>query len=170
MQISGQFDQVKIRVLADRLVTAQRDLAALEHGFLRVQCTECHHEHLVAFSCKRRGFCPSCGASRMAESAALLVDEVLPEKPIREWVLSFPFKLRFLFASRPQLTGQVQGIVYWTISAHLIKKAGSTRKSAQTGVVTLIQRFGSALNLNVHFHMLFLDGELHGHELHGHPS
>lgn len=32
----------------------------LEHGFLRVQCSECPHEHLVAFSCKRRGFCPSC--------------------------------------------------------------------------------------------------------------
>jgi len=29
---------------------------------------------------------------------------------------------------------------------------------AQSGAVTLIQRFGSALNLNVHFHMLFLDG------------
>jgi aconitase B len=43
-------------------------------------------------------------------------------------------------------------------SAELIKKAGSTHMSAQTGVVTLIQRFGSALNLNVHFHMLFLDG------------
>lgn len=24
--------------------------------------------------------------------------------------------------------------------------------------MTLIQRFGSALNLNIHFHMLFLDG------------
>ena len=33
----------------------------LEHGFLRVKCDACHHEHLVAFSCKRRGFCPSCG-------------------------------------------------------------------------------------------------------------
>ncbi|WP_407244113.1 transposase zinc-binding domain-containing protein [Klebsiella michiganensis] len=56
-----------------------------------------HAEHLVAFSCKRRGFCPSCGARRMAESAALLVDEVLPEQPMRQWVLSFPFQLRFLF-------------------------------------------------------------------------
>jgi ribosomal protein S27E len=64
----------------------------LEHGFLRVQCTECHYEHLVAFSCKRRGFCPSCGARRMAESAALLVDEVFPEQPIRQWVLSFPLQ------------------------------------------------------------------------------
>ncbi|ODB89173.1 transposase [Candidatus Thiodiazotropha endoloripes] len=130
----------------------------LEHGFLRVQCTECHHEHLVAFSCKRRGFCPSCGARRMAESAALLVDEVLPEQPIRQWVLSFPFQLRFLFASCPQLMRRVLGIVYRAISSHLIKKSGFTRKTAQTGAVTLIQRFGSALNLNVHFHMLFLDG------------
>jgi hypothetical protein len=100
----------------------------------------------------------SCGARRMAESAALLVDEVLPEQPIRQWVLSFPFQLRFLFASRPQLMGRVLGIVYRPILAHLIRKAGFARKSAQTGAVTLIQRFGSALNLNVHFHMLFLDG------------
>lgn len=34
----------------------------LEHGFLRVRCASCHAEHLVVFSCKRRGFCPSCGA------------------------------------------------------------------------------------------------------------
>lgn len=46
----------------------------LEHGFLRVRCDNCHAEHLVAFSCKRRGFCPSCGARRMAESAAALTD------------------------------------------------------------------------------------------------
>jgi hypothetical protein len=94
----------------------------------------------------------------MAESAALLADEVLPEQPIRQWVLSFPFQLRFLFASRPHLMGRVLGIVYRAISSHLIKKAGFTRKTVQTGAVTLIQRFGSALNLNVHFHMLFLDG------------
>lgn len=41
---------------------------------------------LVAFSCKKRGFCPSCGARRMAETAALLADEVLPERPLRQWV------------------------------------------------------------------------------------
>jgi ribosomal protein S27E len=79
----------------------------LEHGFLRVRCDGCHAEHLVAFSCKRRGFCPSCGARRMAESAALLVDEVLPLEPMRQWVLSFPYPLRFLFASRPAIMGRV---------------------------------------------------------------
>jgi hypothetical protein len=130
----------------------------LEYGFLRLRCDTCHAERLVAFSCKRRGFCPSCGARRMAESAALLVDEVLPHEPMRQWVLSFPFQLRFLFASRPAIMGQVLGIIYRVIATHLTKKSGFTKKTAQTGAVTLIQRFGSALNLNIHFHMLFLDG------------
>jgi hypothetical protein len=130
----------------------------LEHGFIRVQCTSCHKDGLVAFSCKRRGFCPSCGARRMAESAALLVDDILPEQPVRQWVLSFPFQLRFLFASNPGVMSRVLGIVYRVISGALLKKAGFTRKHGMTGAVTLVQRFGSALNLNVHFHMLFIDG------------
>ena len=121
----------------------------LEHGFLRVRCESCHDEKPVAFSCKRRGFCPSCGARRMADSAAHLVDGILPDKPIRQWVLSVPFPLRFLFAAQPGVMSKVLGIVYRVISTFLIKRAGFTVKSgAQTGSVTLIQRFGSALNLN----------------------
>ena len=130
----------------------------LEHGFLRVQCDSCHKEQLVAFSCKRRGFCPSCGGSRMVESAAMLVDSVLPPQPIRQWVLSVPFPLRWLFASEPGVLSKALKVVLRAISAYLVKKAGFTHKLAKTGAVTLIQRFGSALNLNIHFHMLFLDG------------
>ncbi|MFT5548976.1 MAG: hypothetical protein ACI9CO_000893 [Candidatus Azotimanducaceae bacterium] len=69
---------------------------------------------------------PSCGARRMAESAALLFDDVLPHEPIRQWVLSFPFQLRFLFASYPHITGKVLGIVYRTLFTHITKKALST--------------------------------------------
>lgn len=130
----------------------------LEHGFLRVRCESCCHEKLVAFSCKRRGFCPSCGARRMVDSAALLADEVLPRVPLRQWVLSVPFQLRFLFASYPDLMAKALGIVYRTIATWLIRQAGFTHTTARTGAVTFIQRFGSALNLNVHFHMLFPDG------------
>ena len=147
----------------------------LEHGFLRVRCESCHDERLVAFSCKKRGFCPSCGARRMADSAALLVDEVLPHQPMRQWVLSVPFPLRFLFARNPQVMSRVLGVVYRTIATHLTHKAGFTKPMAQTGAVTLIQRFGGALNLNIHLmcmdarmsrahgcagatHMLFLNG------------
>ncbi len=107
---------------------------------------------------ERRGFCPSCGARRMADSAALLVDEVLPQQPMRQWVLSAPFQLRFLLASQPAIMGKVLGIVYRAIATHISKKAGHTKTTAHTGAVTLIQRFGGAINLNVHFHMLFLDG------------
>jgi ribosomal protein S27E len=121
----------------------------LENGFLRVHCEGCHREQLVAFSCKRRGFRPSCGARRMVETAALLIDDVLPHKPIRQWVLSFPYPLRFLLSNSPQVMSKVLEIVNRSISTHLIKKAGFKATQAQTGAVTLIQRFGSALNLNV---------------------
>ena len=73
-------------------------------------------------------------------------------------MLNVSYPLRFLFASKPEVMGQVLSIVYRCIATHLIKKAGFSRRTAQTGTVTLIHRFGSALNLNVHFHMLFLDG------------
>jgi hypothetical protein len=94
----------------------------------------------------------------MAETVALIVDDSLPRQPVRQWVLSLPFALRYLLATRPGVVTQVLGIVYRAISSHLIRKAGLTRARGVTGAVTLIQRFGSALNLNVHFHMLVLDG------------
>jgi ribosomal protein S27E len=40
----------------------------LAHGFLRLRCAACAHEKLVAFSCKGRGICPSCGGRRMAQA------------------------------------------------------------------------------------------------------
>jgi hypothetical protein len=44
------------------------------------------------------------------------------------------------------------------ISAYLRKKAGLKKSQGKTGAVTLIQRFGGSINLNVHFHQLFIDG------------
>jgi hypothetical protein len=64
----------------------------------------------------------------MAESAVLLVDDVLPHEPIRQWVFSFPFQLRFLFASYPHIMGKVQGIVYRTLAIHITKKAGYNKR------------------------------------------
>jgi hypothetical protein len=77
---------------------------------------------------------------------------------MRQWVLSVPFPLRFLFASQPAVMSKVLGIIYRTIATHLAHKAGFTVTTSKSGAVTLIQRFGGALNLNIHFHMLFLDG------------
>jgi hypothetical protein len=104
----------------------------LEHGFLRFRCESCHHEKLMAFSCKKRGFCTSCVARRMVDSAALLVDEVLPKKPIRQWVLTVPFPLRFLFAAYPELMSKVLSIVIRARSTHLARQAGFKKKEAYT--------------------------------------
>ena len=49
----------------------------LAYGFLRLRCGDGGHDKLLAFSCKRRGLCPSCGARRMSQTAAHLVDHVI---------------------------------------------------------------------------------------------
>lgn len=59
----------------------------LAHGFVRMHWAACGLDRLVAFSCKGRVFCSSCGGRRMADTAAHLVDRVLPAVPVRQWVL-----------------------------------------------------------------------------------
>ena len=130
----------------------------LAKGFLRLRCGNCGHDKLVAFSCKRRGFCPSCGARRMAQTAAHLVDHVIPHVPVRQWVLSLPIPLRLLLAAQPQLVTPVLQVVHRVITRHLLGQAGLKADEADSGAVTLIQRFGSAANLNIHLHCLVLDG------------
>jgi hypothetical protein len=75
--------------------------------------------------------------------------------------LSLPIPLRLLLARYPSELGKVLGIIHRAISTHIVNRAGFSNKQAKTGAVTLIQRFGSALNLNIHFHMLFLEGAIY---------
>ncbi len=51
----------------------------LRHGCCRVRCTGCGHSKVVAFSCKCRGFCPSCAGRRMASTAKHIVERVSPD-------------------------------------------------------------------------------------------
>lgn len=130
----------------------------LANGFLRLRCGDYGHDKLVAFSCKRRGFRPSCGARRMAQTSAHLVDHVIPHVPVRQWVLSLPFPLRLLLAAQPKLVTLVLQVVQRAITRHLLDQVGLKADEADSGAVTLIQRFGSAANLNVHLCCLVLDG------------
>jgi hypothetical protein len=136
------------------------DCGILAHGFLRVRCPACREERLVPFSCKGRGFCPSCGGRRMADTAAWLVDRVLPEVPVRQWVLTLPFALRYRLAYDAGLTAVVLREFLRAVFAALRRRARRTCgiPRGQCGAVVFVQRFGDALNLNVHFHALVLDG------------
>jgi hypothetical protein len=124
----------------------------LTHGFLRLRCGDCGHFELVAFSCKRRGSCPSCGARRMAQTVAHLVDHVIPHVPVRQWVQSLPIPLLLLPAAQPKLVTPVLQAMHRVITRHLLGQAGLKDDEADCGAVTLIQRFGSAANLNIHLH------------------
>ena len=94
----------------------------------------------------------------MAQTAAHLVDHVIPPVPVRQWVLSLPIPLRLLLAAQPMLVMPVLQVVHRVITRFLLAQAGLKADEADSGAVTLIQRFGSAANLNVHLHCLVLDG------------
>jgi len=130
-----------------------------EAGVARFRCEGCGREHLLPFSCKGRGFCPSCGGRRMTERAAHLVDAVLPWVPVRQWVLTVPYRLRYQMAWNHGLTRAVLR-VYTRVLRDVYRRSARTRGIAdgQTGMVTALQRAGGALNVNVHFHTLLLDG------------
>ncbi len=130
----------------------------LAHGFLRLRCGACGHDKLLAFSYKRRGFCPSCGARHMSQTAAHLVEHVIPQVPVRQWVLSLPIPLRLLLAAQPELVTPMLQVVQRVVMRHLLDGVGLKGEEGHGGAVTLIQRFGSAANLNIHLHCLVLDG------------
>jgi hypothetical protein len=132
----------------------------LAHGFARVRCGDCAFERLLPFSCKGRGFCPSCGGRRMAERAAHLLDHVLPpDVPVRQWVLSVPHRLRYRLAYDHRLCRTVLSVFVRALrTAYRRQARRQGLASGETGMVTSVQRFGGALNLHVHFHTLVLDG------------
>ncbi|HWP67000.1 MAG TPA: transposase zinc-binding domain-containing protein [Candidatus Limnocylindria bacterium] len=90
----------------------------LARGFARVRCGACAFERLVPFSCKGRGFCPSCGGRHMTEQAANLVDKVLPHVAVRQWVLSVPHRLRYLLAFDHRLRRAVLRVYVRALLGH----------------------------------------------------
>src|SRR5262249_57334990 len=95
----------------------------LAHGFVRLGCDTRQHALLLAFSCKRRGFCPSCAGRRMVQTAAHLVERVIPWVPTRQWVVSVPVPLRYWMASSQDLTAAVHTIIRTTIGQYYVNQA-----------------------------------------------
>ena len=129
----------------------------MAHGFARFRCDGCAREMLVAFSCKGR-ICPSCCGRRMGELAAHLVDGVLGGLPVRQWVLTLPFRLRYRLAYDHRLCRAVLGVFVRALLAFEQRRAGVLGIRGRGGAVTAIQRCGSALNANPHFHTLVAEG------------
>ena len=116
----------------------------LAGGFARFRCVGCQAERLVAFSCKGRGFCPSCGGRRMTERAAHLVDHVIPDVPIRQWVLTLPHRIRYALAWRHDLCKALVRVLLREVHRHLRIRARERGLSdVRGGAVAIVQRFGA---------------------------
>ena len=91
----------------------------------------------------------SAGGRRMSDTAAHLVDRVFPEVPVRQWVLSLPHPLRFLLGYDRKLCSDVLGVFLRVLLGWQERRARELFDVEQVrcGAVTVIQRFGSALNL-----------------------
>jgi hypothetical protein len=102
---------------------------------------------------------PALRRTSHGRRAAHLVDHVLPDVHVRQWVLTVPHRLRYLLAWHHTLCRSVARILHRAVERHLRGWASAHGVSDPRGSgVAIIQRFGGSANLHVHVHALVLDG------------
>ena len=154
----GDPDVGSIPCHVERELRTYLECGILARGFIRARCGDCGHNFLVAFSCKGRGLCPSCTTRRMAATAAHPIEHGFPRVPVRQWVISFPRRLRYILHRDPVLLGRVRRCVLRTIETGLRRLCPDAPRHSRFGAVSFVQRFGSALNARSHLHCCITDG------------
>ena len=127
----------------------------LAKGFACAYCDGCNKDFLIAFSCKGRGICPSCNTRAMVETAANLVENVIPLVPVRQFVISFPKRIRHYLQTHHVLQSVLR-VVIDEITKRLIICAA--KPGGKIGAISFIQQFGNTLNFHPHFHLIVADG------------
>jgi len=128
----------------------------LHAGFTRLRCPECHHEYLLAFTCKQRGLCAACHQRRVLTEAPFIADEVCADVPHRHLVLTVPRLLRGHFAGKPDALGELALAARDALTAWLRERTG--RKHSQPGLVMVVQTFGDFLIWHPHVHVIVTAG------------
>jgi len=154
----GHDDEWSVPEHVEREFRRYLECGILAHGFARARCGQCGHDFLIAFSCKGRGVCPSCNARRMVETAAHLTDHVLPELPLRQWVLAVPRRLRYFLQRDADLQGAALRLFLRAVESCLRAHSPGASPAARLGAVAFIHRFGATLNAHLHFHCVVVDG------------
>lgn len=128
----------------------------LHQGFARARCPDCHHEYLLAFSCRGRYFCPSCHGKKVVQFAAHLQDNVLYPVPHRQYVFSIPKILRRYFLYDRSLLGKLSQCA--TSSLKTFFQTTLYKKQGIVGITLAIQTFGDYAKWHPHLHALVADG------------
>ena len=145
-----------LRPYVKQVIYRYLDCGILHNGFARVKCGECGHEYLLAFSCKRRHFCPSCHQKRVVEFGEWLCQEVLKAVPHRHFVFSIPKILRRYFLYDRKLLSDLSRCGWESLKEFF--KETVPENAAVPGAVIAIQTFGDFLRFNPHLHVLCSDG------------
>jgi hypothetical protein len=127
-------------------------------GVARARCSACGYDFLVPFSCKTRGLCPSCNTRRMVETAAHLVDHVIPRVPMRQWVLTVPKRIRYFLQRNPKLFSGVLRVFMRALNTALRRHSPGAPANSCLGAVAFLHRSGSSLNEHPHLHSVVTDG------------
>jgi hypothetical protein len=124
-------------------------------GFARIRCPDCRTEHLLTFSCKTRGFCPSCHAKRIEEWGEWMRETLLLDVPHRQVVFTIPKMLRIFFKFKRRLLGDLCRYALRSLARYFEVLTGS---ALTPGVVAAIQTFGDRINFHPHLHFLVTEG------------
>ncbi len=128
----------------------------LKNGLARVRCEDCGHEYLLAFSCKRRHFCPSCNQKCVVEFGEWLCQEVVKSVPHRYVVFSIPKILRRYFLYDRKLLSDLSRCGWEALKTFYTTTVRDPK--AVSGAVVAIQTFGDFLGFHPHLHILVSDG------------
>src|SRR3990172_2041074 len=143
------------RPVIARVVEKYLDCGILKNGFARVRCPNCKNEFLLSFSCKRRGFCPSCSAKRSVLWSEFVRGKVLADCPHRHLVFSIPKMFRVFFLHHRKLLSQLSRAAWKTICQYL---EVSVCEILQPAGILSIATVGDFLNWNPHIHALISSG------------
>jgi hypothetical protein len=147
------------RPIINEVVERYLDCGNPRCGFARIRCPDCHLEHLLMFSCRTRGFCPSCHSKRLEEWGEWMREELLLDVPHRQVVFTIPRMLRLFFKYKRRLLGSLCRSALRSLTRYFEAVTGS---ELMPGVIAAIQTFGDRINLHPHLHFLVTEGGVGG--------
>lgn len=144
------------RLVISRVVRKYLECGDLHQGFTRIKCPDCHHEFILAFSCRGRWFCPSCHNKKVVQFGHHLKETILYPVPHRQYVFSIPKILRRFFLYDRKVLGKLSQCAAKSLTKFLKTILG--KKHGIPGLVVSIQTFGDYARWHPHLHVLVADG------------
>ena len=156
-EYEGRFEKEYgfLRPIIKEVVERYLDCGNPRCGFARIRCPDCRAERLLMFSCRTRGFCPSCHAKRLEEWGEWMREGLLLDVPHRQVVFTIPKRLRIFFMYNRRLLGSLCRLALRSLTRYFGFVAG---RDVMPGVIAAIQTFGERINLHPHLHFLVTEG------------